>query len=701
MSSRPEPQDEGRSLAHDILTAQKNDIISRIPAEQSPPAPFYEFLKQNRKRFYATYIDAIARAVMTGDTTDFLGNETFQSYSHARNGFALKEVLSVPTAVKTAVLDVLSQMVDSGAVSGRGAYSAFTVIDWLLDQAQTIRAQAFIQTRDEAVAFFHDHQVEIDRFPTSLASMLDFETLMGSAIKKCIELVGAGRVAFFSRDLAVDEMCLIASNFDHERIFPDGSFTLDGSIYEGLIRERRPVVIEGHRRSTPLLTAVMKRMKSKVVLLVPLMVRDRNAGIMLADNIEAPQMFTPEVASLALRFCNRVAGAMENARLHGSEQRKLKETMALLEASRLVSSTLDIDMLLSGLVRIAVDICGVPKCSVYIYIKEDARFFPMATFATLPDSDWEVELVAGVEVEEMDPADVKALMEERRVVVMEPGLSPFVPMERSGAAGVRSVVLVPLYSRERFLGMIILFHPDEADELEPEDLNLITAIAGQAAMALENATLYEDLEMSYFSTVKALARAIEVKDPYTYGHSERVTEYALAIARRMDVSENEIKNIKYAAALHDIGKIGIARKILDKPGTLSDEEFVYIKTHPRLGDSIIEPVAFLEAPRNIILHHHERFDGQGYPDGLRGDEIELGARILAVADAFQAMMSDRPYRKSLHLEEALGELESNSGGQFDPRVVRAFIEAHREGDIACVRDGAAGPGSPMHDSGRG
>ena len=304
-------------------------------------------------------------------------------------------------------------------------------------------------------------------------------------------------------------------------------------------------------------------------------------------------------------------------------------------------------------------------------------------------------------LEEMDPADVKALMEERRVVVMEPGLSPFIPLERSGAAGVRSVVLVPLYSRERFLGMIVLFHPDEADELEPEDLNLITAIAGQAAMALENATLYEDLEMSYFSTVKALARAIEVKDPYTYGHSERVTEYALAIARRMDVSENEIKNIKYAAALHDIGKIGIARKILNKPGTLSDEEFVYIKTHPQLGDSIIEPVAFLEAPRNIILHHHERFDGQGYPDGLRGDEIELGARILAVADAFEAMMSDRPYRKSLPLEEALGELESNSGGQFDPRVVRAFNEALGEGDITSARDGAAGHGSPMHDSGQG
>jgi putative nucleotidyltransferase with HDIG domain len=187
--------------------------------------------------------------------------------------------------------------------------------------------------------------------------------------------------------------------------------------------------------------------------------------------------------------------------------------------------------------------------------------------------------------------------------------------------------------------------------------------------------------MSYFSTVKALARAIEVKDPFTYGHSEQVTEYALAIARRMEVSEAEMQSIKYAAALHDIGKIGIARKILDKPGALSEEEFVNVKTHSELGDSIIEPVAFLKAPRSIIMHHHERYDGKGYPDGLAGEEIPLGARILAVADSFEAMMSDRPYRKALPAEDAVKELEANAGTQFDPTVVQAFIEVLKDGDL--------------------
>ena len=224
----------------------------------------------------------------------------------------------------------------------------------------------------------------------------------------------------------------------------------------------------------------------------------------------------------------------------------------------------------------------------------------------------------------------------------------------------------------------MLFYDRERDELESEDLNLVAAIAGQAAIAMENASLYEDLEMSYFSTVKALARAIEVKDPFTYGHSERVTQYAIAIASEMELGEWEIRNIKYAAALHDIGKLGVARSILNKPGTLSEEEFLHVKSHPQMGDSIIEPVSFLREPREIILHHHERYDGKGYPDGLKGEEIPLGARILAVADSFEAMMSDRPYRSALDLDEAIKELRDNIGTQFDPSVVKVFIESLSE-----------------------
>jgi len=685
--------EEGRKAALVILTGKRQEIIASLREDASPPTAYYAFLKQTRKKFFAQYIEALKDAIEAKDTTDFLGNETFQSYSHAVNGFALKDVLQVPAAVRLAIHDVMEQMISDSEMKSGKALAATILLDDILDEAQLIRAQSFIQTRDEALKFFQSYQEEIDRFPSSLASTLDFTTLMRSSIKKCTELVDVQRCAIFTRDLVSNELHLMASNFEHDRVFGDATANLDDSVIKQLIQERKPVLVEGYRRSIPQVTGMMKRMKTKVILLVPLMVRDRNLGVMLLDNPERPHLFTPDVVNLALRFANRVAGAMENARLHGSEQQKLKETMALLEVARLVTSTLDIDVLLSRLAQITADVCEVGKCSVYIYVEDSGRedggrFYPAATFGMFADSNWETGLGEGVTSSDLQAEEAREFSEDHKTVVCEPNLCPFIPPERIDDTGIRSIVLVPIYSRDRMLGMMVLYYNREKDEISSDELNLSSAVAGQAAVALENAGLYEDLEMSYFSTVKALARAIEVKDPYTYGHSERVTDYALAICRQMELSEWETKNIKYAAALHDIGKIGIARKILDKEGSLSDEEFVHIKTHPLLGDSIMEPVAFLQEPRKIILHHHERYDGNGYPDGLKGEDIPLGARILAVSDSFEAMMSDRPYRKALPISVALNELEANSGTQFDPEVVKAFLDVIKSGGIPAAKQAA-------------
>lgn len=671
---------DGRKLALEVLTKRRADVLARIPENDTPTTSFYAFLKQTRKKFFGGYLDSLKDAIYDGDTTDFLGNETFQSYSHAKNGYALQEVICIPTAVKTAVLSVIKDMVDSGEVQASQAFHATLMICDLLGQAETIRAQSFTQTRDEVIKFYHTYQEDIDRFPSNLAATFDFSTLMLSAIKKCLELVDAGRCAFITRDLLTNDLHVEASNFDHRKAFGDGAFKLDKPLIKQLVHERKPVVVEGYPRTMPVMANIMKRMKTKVVLITPLMVRDRNVGMMLIDNVERPHAFTPETVDLAMRFANKVSGAMENARLHGSEQQKLKETMALLEVARLVTSTLDMDVLLSRLVQITADVCEVGKCSVYIYVNESGRFHPTATFGVFPKCEWEMALGDGVQPSDFSDEDAEALF-NHVVAISDPHLSPLIPDDRIEDTGTRSVLVVPIFSRENLLGIMVLFYSKDPEDVEDEDMNLITGIAGQAAVALENASLYEDLEMSYFSTVKALARAIEVKDPYTYGHSERVTEYAISIANRLGLNEWDMRNIKYAAALHDIGKIGIARKILNKPGALSEEEFVHVKTHPQLGDSIIEPVTFLQDPREIILHHHERYDGRGYPDGLKGDEIPLGARILAVADSFEAMMSDRPYRKALPIEEAVKELEINAGTQFDPAVIKAFMDAVSDGDL--------------------
>ena len=182
-----------------------------------------------------------------------------------------------------------------------------------------------------------------------------------------------------------------------------------------------------------------------------------------------------------------------------------------------------------------------------------------------------------------------------------------------------------------------------------------------------------DLRESYLNTMKTLALTLESKDPYTKGHSTRVTEYALAIAEQLGLSEDEKEVIRNAGILHDIGKISISDSILQKPDKLTKDEYAIVKKHPDIGVSIIKPLSFLKKERKIILEHHERFDGKGYHK-MTLDKIPLASRILTVADSFDAMTSDRPYRKALPLEDTLEELKRNKGTQFDPEIVDVFMK---------------------------
>ncbi len=198
------------------------------------------------------------------------------------------------------------------------------------------------------------------------------------------------------------------------------------------------------------------------------------------------------------------------------------------------------------------------------------------------------------------------------------------------------------------------------------------------AIAIDNARLYQDLEATFLGTISALAAAVDAKDPYTYGHSNDVTEYSIAIAEQLLLSDFEIETIRIAATLHDIGKIGIDASILNKPGKLSLEERAIVNRHPAIGVNILESLDFLKDAVPLILFHHERFDGEGYPSGITDGSIPLGARIIAVADSFNAMTSDRPYRKALSLQQAIEELQNNAGTQFDPTVVEAFLKVLAE-----------------------
>ncbi len=203
-----------------------------------------------------------------------------------------------------------------------------------------------------------------------------------------------------------------------------------------------------------------------------------------------------------------------------------------------------------------------------------------------------------------------------------------------------------------------------------------TLLARRIEESTKNLTrLYEDLRQTYMRTIKVLAQAIDARDHYTHSHSENVARYAVAIAEQMHLSANDIALIRDACELHDLGKIGVEDSILGKSTSLTVEEWNQIKRHPQAGAQILEPLTFLNGVIDLIKQHHEHYDGSGYPEGRSGEDILLGARIIHVADAYEAMSSPRSYRKvPLTKEEAILEIKKNSGTQFDPKVVEAFLK---------------------------
>jgi len=239
---------------------------------------------------------------------------------------------------------------------------------------------------------------------------------------------------------------------------------------------------------------------------------------------------------------------------------------------------------------------------------------------------------------------------------------------------IAHLVMLPLYNRSAFFGILCFGH-QESPAYSDEDLAHAKRLSNQVALALSNAQLVEDLESLNWGTLEALARTVDAKSKWTAGHSERVAELSVRTARVMGCDDRTVKMLHRAAFLHDIGKIGIPIAILDKPGGLSSDEYDKVKEHPVIGAKILEPIEAYRDTIPIILQHHERFDGKGYPNGISGEDIILGARILSAADVYDALISNRPYRQGWVEEEVIQLLRDESGKQFDPNVIEALLSA--------------------------
>jgi diguanylate cyclase (GGDEF)-like protein len=393
------------------------------------------------------------------------------------------------------------------------------------------------------------------------------------------------------------------------------------------------------------------------LLAVPLRYGSRVVGVIVVSKLGLNQFDEDDVRLLEV-LAGHAAVAVENASLYEAARREAESATSLLEFGRELATLVDLDDIAARVTELSAEILGSSNTS--FYLETNGALMLHAEHGHSPETAAELA---------SRPLPLSALDPDRDPYIAEPvdyesvigGAAP-VPGGRYAVAPFaidgRAGCLVALVEREDF---------------GERELALLGGLAQQAKLAIANASSYEGLERTFVSTVEALANALEANDEYTSTHARWITDLSLRVGRELGLDERALKCLELGALLHDIGKIGIPSDVLSKPGRLTAAERKLVQTHPELGERIIAPIDRLQVVRPIVRHCHERWDGEGYPDGLAGEDIPLESRIIFVCDAYHAMTTDRPYRQRLTHREAVRRLNENAGTQFDPHVVEVAL----------------------------
>ncbi|HEU4970386.1 MAG TPA: diguanylate cyclase, partial [Gaiellaceae bacterium] len=392
------------------------------------------------------------------------------------------------------------------------------------------------------------------------------------------------------------------------------------------------------------------------LLAVPVTYGPRVTGVIVISKLGLDQFDADDLRLLEV-MAGHASVALENARLYEAQRREAESAKALLAFSRDLAEASGIAEVAERVTIGTVGILASPSTSVWLQSADDGALERLASF---PPEDRDVRIPAEHlepwlgrrEPYTVDPSDYSAIASIPEGTEGRFAIAPFMIADRWG------VVAAAIASRSP--------HDDR-------DLELLGSIALQTRLALQTATSYETLERTFLSTVEALANALEAKDEYTSSHARWITDLALRVGEELGLEPRELKRLELGALFHDIGKIGIPSRILTKAGPLTVEERAVVESHPVLGERILAPIEQLGEVRLIVRCAHEHYDGTGYPDQLTGEQIPLESRIVLACDAYHAMTTDRPYRKSLGEEEARRRLVEASGAQFDPQVVDALL----------------------------
>jgi HD-GYP domain-containing protein (c-di-GMP phosphodiesterase class II) len=468
------------------------------------------------------------------------------------------------------------------------------------------------------------------------------------------------------------------------RQMPPAAFSPEAALARGLTR-RRSVFIPDARESKLISQEWTGAFNLRAVLLLPLRYRNAMTGLMVVEyplGSRIPKRTLARLEAVAQQAALVIGHtrAVEEARTaNAALADQVMQQSVLLDVSVLLGTTLDLDHLLQRVAESLAMVLPVTYSRIAAWDSQRRRLVIRAGYSRRGGTE---SVLLGHKIDPRRSPWHAQVLKTRAPLVVSGGEAR--EDDTALAAGARSLLLLPMVGEERFFG-IITIGEDRSAARSPFSLDRIDfyrTLSSQAALAIEKAELFRQREESYWEAIHSIASVVEVRDMGTHEHVYRVSAVAGELARRLDISGSLMVAVQRGAILHDFGKISIPDRLLMKPGPLTPDEWIEMQAHSILGSELLSRVPFLEASIPLVRHHHESWDGTGYPDHLTHDEIPLGSRIIAVADTFDAMTHDRPYRRGMPIERAFDEISSRAGVQFDPLVSSVFAEAFQDGAVA-------------------
>jgi PAS domain S-box-containing protein len=515
----------------------------------------------------------------------------------------------------------------------------------------------------------------ISRIDIEIAALHEASAVLNILVARAAALMESATCTVMLIDTATNEVVLAAQTGLPEGTSPELRVPLELPILRHSVETSQPIILPDINHDAPAIRAVLGRPDIRAFFAYPMIRAGRTIGFITFSKLTLHTPSAEEIAACQL-LAERAAVALENARLFEETARSLRQVQALRTIDMTIASSFDLRLTLNIFLDQTRTQLGVDAVEILVYNPHTQMLDYAAGigFRTTALQGTHMRLgqgYAGIAGLERKTIRVSNLREHKTDFLRSPNFK---------AEEFDTYFGVPLIAKGQVKGVLEVFH---RSPLQPDQnwMDFMETLGKQAAIGIDNATLFSDLQSSnaelmlaYDTTLSGWSKALDLRDRETEGHTQRVVETTVKLARAMGISEAELADVRRGALLHDIGKMGVPDDILHKPGPLTVEDWAIMRQHPVYAHELLSPITYLRPAMDIPYYHHEKWDGSGYPNGLKGEQIPLAARVFAVVDVFDALSSDRPYRSAWPREEALEYIREQAGKHFDPKIVEVFIK---------------------------